>query len=141
MIGKEIKFTDYNGEPRKETHYFNLTKAEIAEMELTTEGGLEQRIRKIIEAKNTGAIVEIMKRIILDSYGIKSDDGRRFIKNLNGVHLADEFKETEAYSTLFMELATNAEAAVEFLRGIVPEELRKELTNQQLNEVREQMEI
>lgn len=141
MIAKEMTYTDFNGETRKETFMFHMSKAEIAEMELTTEGGLEQRIKKIIEAKNTGAIVTIMKGIILSSYGEKSDDGRRFIKVRDGHKLSDDFSETEAYSNLFMELATNTESAISFLRGILPEDMKDELTPAKLEEVRKQLEV
>lgn len=117
MLKKRISYTDYNGEQREEDFYFNLTKAEIAEMELSTTGGLENMVRKIVEAKDTKRIAEIFKAIILKAYGVKSDDGRRFIKS---EELSTEFSQTEAYSDLYISLATNADEAAAFINGIVP---------------------
>lgn len=119
MLKKTIKFTDYNGVERTEDHYFHLSKAEAMEMEMSTSGGLSEMIRKIVAAQDTPAIIKIFKEIILKSYGQKSPDGRQFIKS---PELSKAFSETEAYSQLFMELATDADAAAKFVNGIVPNE-------------------
>lgn len=119
MLKKTIKFTDYNGVERTEDHYFNLSKAESMEMEMSTTGGLSEMIRKIVAAQDTPAIIKIFKEIILKAYGQKSPDGRQFIKS---PELSKAFSETEAYSNLFMELATDADAAAKFVNGIVPNE-------------------
>lgn len=123
MIAKTIKFTDYNGVERTETHYFNLNKAEVAEMELEVSGGMSKVIERITQTKDTPSLIKIFKDLILRSYGQKSDDGRRFIKSKE---LRDEFEQTEAYSELFMELATDADAASEFITGIMPADVAKE---------------
>lgn len=115
MLEKTIKYTDYNGQEREETFYFNLTKAELTEMELSKEGGLAESIKKIVAAKDVPQIIKIFKDLILASYGEKSPDGRRFIKNKE---LTEAFAQTEAYSELFMELSTNADAASDFVNGI-----------------------
>lgn len=127
MIKKTIKYTDFNGIEREEDYYFNLTKAEIAEMELSVDGGLAEKVKKIVAAKDMPTLVKIFKDLVLRSYGVKSDDGRRFIKS---EQLRNEFTQTEAYSELFMELSTNADAAVAFVNGIVPKDIesgKKEL--------------
>lgn len=118
MLKKTFTYTDYNGVERTEDHYFNLSKAELMEMELSTTGGLAEMINKIVAAQDAPAIVKIFKDLVLKAYGQKSADGRRFIKS---AELSDEFSQTEAYSQLFMELATNADAAAAFVNGIVPE--------------------
>lgn len=123
MIKKNISFTDYNGNQRSEDFYFNLTKAEIAEMELSTVGGLTQMLRGMIAAQDMPAIVKFVKELILKSYGKKSPDGKRFIKS---EELSEEFMQTEAYSQLFMELATNADATAKFVNGILPEDVRQQ---------------
>lgn len=120
MLKKTITYTDYNGVERKEDFFFNLTKAEIMEMELTTAGGLAEMIEKIVAAQDTPSIIKVFKELILKAYGEKSPDGKRLIKVNNGVRLADAFAETEAYSELFMELATDDKAAAAFVNGIVP---------------------
>ena len=116
MLKKTIEYTDFNGEERKEDFYFNLTTAEIMEMELTTSGGLAEMITKIVEAKDGPAIIKVFKDLVLKAYGEKSPDGRRFIKS---VEIADAFSQTEAYSQIFMELATDADAAAAFVNGII----------------------
>lgn len=118
MLAKEIEFVDYDGNKRKETHYFNLTEAEALEMELSVEGGLTGMVKRIVEAQDFPAIVKVVKEMILKSYGQKSPDGRQFIKNEK---IREEFSYTEAYSKLFMELATDANKAAEFFKGITPE--------------------
>lgn len=118
MIKKTISYTDYDGNNRTEDFYFNLTKAEVMEMEMMTDGGLEKMINKIIQTTDTKKIIEIFKSIILKSYGEKSPDGRRFIKN---DELREAFSQTEAYSQLFMELATDAKAATDFVNGVIPQ--------------------
>lgn len=117
MLKKTFTYTDYNGVERTEDHYFNLSKAELMEMELSTTGGLAEMINKIVAAQDAPAIVKVFKELVLKAYGQKSADGRRFIKSKE---LSDEFAQTEAYSQLFMELATDADAAAKFVNGIVP---------------------
>lgn len=125
MLKKEIAYTDYNGVERKETFYFNLSKAEIMEMEMTTVGGFAEMIQKIVDAQDAPSIIKTFKDLVLKSYGEKSPDGKRFIKT---EELRDSFEQTEAYSTLFMELATNAAAATEFINGIIPADLAKQVS-------------
>lgn len=124
MLKKTIKFTDYNGVDREEDFYFNLSKAEILEMELGTVGGLTEMIQRIVATNDTPSIVKIFKDLILKAYGEKSADGKRFLKvNDAGVLLSIAFSQTEAYSILFMELATDADAAAKFVNGIVPPDM------------------
>lgn len=117
MLKKKIKYTDYNGVEREETFYFNLNKAEVAEMELEVKGGLSAVIERIVETEDRPKLISIFKNLILKAYGVKSDDGKRFIKTQE---LRDEFEQSEAYAELFMELASNADAASDFINGIVP---------------------
>lgn len=139
MLKKTIKYTDYNGVERDEQFLFNLSKAELMEMEMGTTGGLADMIQRIVDTQNAPEIIKIFKEIILKAYGEKSADGKRFIKvNDAGVPLSIAFSQTEAYSQLFMELATDADAAANFIKGIVPgdiniseEELKKIQENKQ----------
>lgn len=117
MLKKTITYTDYNGVDRTEDFYFNLSKAEIMEMEMGTSGGLSEMINKIVAAQDAPAIIKVFKDLILKAYGEKSPDGKRFIKS---DEIATAFSQTDAYSQLFMELATDADAAAAFVNGIVP---------------------
>lgn len=117
MLKKTIKYTDYNGVERTEDFYFNLSKAEVMEMEMSTTGGLAEMINRVVAAQDTPSIIKIFKDLILKAYGEKSADGKRFIKS---PEIADAFSQTEAYSILFMELATDADAASAFVNGITP---------------------
>lgn len=122
MIKKTVKYVDYNGVERVEDFYFNMTKAEIAEMEMSVEGGFSKMLKELIASKDNVRIVQLFKEMVLKSYGEKSPDGRRFIKNKE---LSEAFAQTEAYSEIFMELALNEEAAAAFVNGIMPANLDK----------------
>lgn len=128
MLKETIKYEDYNGVEREEDFYFNLSKAELMEMELSTVGGLTETITKIVNEKNAPAIVKIFKDLVLKAYGQKSADGKRFIKS---DELRAEFEQTEAYSILFMKLATDADAAAKFINGIVPADMSAAAKNNQ----------
>ena len=117
MLKKTITYTDYNDNTRTEDFYFNLSEAELMEMEMSTVGGLAESIQKIVAAQDAPSIIKIFKDLVLKAYGVKSADGKRFIKNSA---IREEFEQTEAYSELFMELATDADAAAEFVNGIGP---------------------
>lgn len=130
MLKKTITYTDYNGAERKEDFYFNLSKAEVMEMELSTTGGLAEMIKRIVAAQDQPAIIKVFKDLILKAYGEKSPDGKRFMKvDDNGKPLYIAFSQTEAYSQLFMELATNDEAAAKFINGIVPADMAQQIAS------------
>lgn len=126
MLKKTIEYTDYNGTKRVEDFYFNLSKAEITEMELGVTGGLAESIEKIVKAQDVPSIVKTFKELILKAYGEKSADGKRFIKN---EELSTAFSQTEAYSNLFMELSTDADVAAEFIKGLIPQEYASQIPN------------
>ena len=123
MIKKTITYSDYNGTERTEDFYFNLTKAEITKMELSIKGGLAEMIKRIVDAQDTPAIIDVFEDLIKRAYGVKTPDGRGFIKKAEDL---ESFMATEAYSQLFMELATNADAAAAFVNGIVPADMAKQ---------------
>lgn len=136
MLKKKIKYTDYNGVERDEEFLFNLTKAELMEMEMGTTGGLAEMIQSIVNTQDAPAIIKIFKEIILKAYGEKSADGKRFIKvNDAGIPLSIGFSQTEAYSQLFMELATNAESAANFIKGIIPGDIN--VSDEQIKQITE----
>ena len=117
MLKKTITYTDYDGTSRTEDFYFNLSKAEVVEMELGTAGGMQKMLEKIVAEQDTKKIAEIFKAIILKAYGEKSPDGRRFVKS---EELSTAFSQTEAYSELFMELFQDEAKSAAFFTGILP---------------------
>lgn len=122
MLKKTITYTDYDGVERTEDFYFNLTRAELLEMELDVTGGMTKYIEYIIAAQDVSKLMRIFKEIILKAYGQKSPDGRRFIKSQE---ITDEFTQTEAFSNLYMELTNDAKKATDFINGIIPQQPQK----------------
>lgn len=122
MLKKVITYTDYDGLERTEEFRFNLTKAELMDMELTTVGTFSQLLQKIIDEKDLSRLAKLFKEVLLKSYGVKSDDGKRFIKS---EELSTAFSQTEAYNVLYMELLGDTDYAVKFINEILP----KDLTN------------
>lgn len=123
MYKKVIKYTDYNGIEREEPFYFNLNKAELVKWEGSTVGGMRAMYDKIIAAQDREALISLFETIIQRAYGEKSADGKRFMKS---PEILANFTSTEAYSNLFMELASNDESATAFMEGIMPSDLLAE---------------
>jgi hypothetical protein len=122
LIKETITFKDFTGEEHTEDFHFHLTEADVMELELSAEGNsLSAWMQKIVKSEKGAAIIATFKKIIDVSYGVKSDDGRRFTKS---PEILEEFKSSNAYSKLFMKLATDANAASVFVNGIMPEEMR-----------------
>lgn len=127
MFKKTVTYTDYNGVERKEDFFFNFSKAELTEMEMGTTGGYAETVQKIVNAKDAPALIKLFKELVLNSYGVKSDDGKRFIKSKE---LSEAFSQTEAYSQIFMELATDDKAAAEFVNHVIPADLAQKVAEQ-----------
>ena len=122
MLKKTVTYIDFDGNERTEDFFFNLTEQEIAEMELSTEGGLGNFINKAVAAKSQVELTELFKKLILAAYGVKSADGRRFVKN---DAVREDFMSTQAFSDIYMELVQDADKASAFFNGIVPKEKNK----------------
>lgn len=122
MLKKTVTYVDYNGVERTEDFYFNLSKAEVAEMEMSVEGGFSKMLEEIVKSNDNARILELFKQMVLKAYGEKSADGKRFVKSKE---LSEAFSQTEAYSEIFMELALDEKAAAAFVNGIMPANLGK----------------
>lgn len=120
MLKKVIKYMDYNGVEREEPFYFNLNKAELTELNLTKDGGLQNVIQRIIETRDQATLIGILKELVLKAYGEKSDDGKYFIKNDD---IRQKFVCTEAYSNLYMELLADEQNTIKFIKGIIPADI------------------
>ena len=129
MIKETMTYVDYNGVERTEDFYFHLTEAELMEMQMSTTGGLAEMIQRIVAAQDAPAIIKVFKELVLKAYGQKSPDGKRFVKSET---LSEEFAQTEAYSQLFMKLATDSDKAAKFVNGIMPASVSKGAPTPQL---------
>lgn len=120
MLKKTVTYEDFDGNQRTEDLYFNLTKSELMEMQMKTEGGLENTIEKITSENDTAKIIEMFKDIIMSAYGVKSEDGKKFRKRPED---KEDFLDSAAYDALFMELISDADAASSFVSGIIPKDM------------------
>jgi len=127
MLKRNITYKDFEGDVRDEIHYFNLTGAELVEMEVSEEQGLEAAIKRIVAAGDKKQLIQEFKKIILASYGEKSEDGRHFMKS---DEIRNRFACSAAYSSLFLDLATNEDAGAKFIKGVLPEEFLASLKDQ-----------
>lgn len=126
MLKKTITYTDFDDVERTEDFYFNLSKTELMEMNFSEEGGMEKLVKRIIDTKDIKKTIEVFKEILLKAYGQKSDDGKRFIKTIDGHRLADDFAQSSAYDELFFELINDEQKAADFVSGIIPKSLAEE---------------
>ena len=122
MLEKKIKYTDFNGDEHEETFRFHISKAEMTRKEFTTEGGYSNYLQRIVETKDSTKLYKIFEELVCLSYGEKSDDGKRFIKERNGEPLVKAFMETPAYDELIMSLFDPKEASA-FVKGIFPKDI------------------
>lgn len=127
MYKWHVEYTDFNGVERKEDCRFHLSEAELADMNMSTEGGLQNYMQKIVDSPNVKELSRMFREIILKSYGEISPDGRRFVKVVNGQHLSEEFSQTEAFNIIYMGLITDANKAAEFMKGILPAKLSEKV--------------
>ena len=132
MLRKVIKYNDLDGNPTQGEFYFHLSKADVVKLQVSKKGGLEAWLRKIVAAENEAEIIKEFENLIRLSAGKKSDDGKRFIRD---PEVLSEFFDTDAYSEFFMELCTNAEAAAEFINGIIPDDLAETMAKVKAGQV------
>lgn len=138
MLKKNIDYVDFNGNKRQKDFYFNLMESELAQMNFGTSGGLAQKIQNIIDAQDGPEIQRLFIEIMDASYGVKSDDGERFIKS---PEILEAFKQTTAYSKLYMELSTDSDKAAAFIKAIIPESMREEVAKIQAEQNKPALEV
>lgn len=124
MLKRTIDYVDFEGNKQQETFYFNFSKFELAEMEYSVDGGLSKQMEKILAAEKVGQMLGVMKMLVLKSVGVKSDDNKRFVKT---DEIAQDFVSSPAFEVLIFDVATDANKAAEFIKGIVPAEFASEL--------------
>ncbi len=124
MFSKDFEYTGYDGKPKKDTYWFNLTEAELYEIDLSSIHGFNAEMTKLLKEERTKEIVDAFKGIILSSVGVISADGRKFLKS---DEIREDFYRSKAYSMLFVELVSSGEKVAEFLKGAIPDEIRQKM--------------
>ena len=128
MLKKTIKYEDFDGITREEDFYFNLTKSELTEWQLSQDGGLDNMLQRIVQEKRVPEIIKYIKDFILKAYGEKSDDGKKFMKS---EEISHGFYCSAAYSELFMDVVASPKSAMSFINGVLPEDVRRQIAEQQ----------
>lgn len=131
MLIKTITYKDFNDVEKTETYCFHLSERELTKMTMSEYGTMDDRLKAIVDAKDSAKIMDQFEDLIRLSYGIKTPDGK-FVKKVNGHPVFEDFEATAAYDALFMELCTNSASAADFAKGILPEKLR-EKANERLS--------
>lgn len=130
MFKKTVSYIDYNGKERTEDFYFNISKAELMKLQLGRKGGYQEYLQRCFDAEDVPELLKIFEELIDMSYGEKDDTGKRFIKS---AELTEAFKQTEAYSDLFIEFLTSPDAAQEFFTKIMPKDIQEQLPKEAAN--------
>ena len=124
MLKNTITYTDYDGMERTEDFWFNLSKTELTKLDAELPGGVLGVLRKIIDKKDRKALVDFIETLILRSYGVKTLDGKRFVKT---PEMAEEFMQTPAYDELFMSILSDTDSQTSFINGVIPQSMAKEI--------------
>lgn len=137
MFSREFEYTGYDGQPKKDTYWFNLSEAELYEIELSSIRGFTGEMTKLLQEERTKEIVDKFKGIILGSVGVVSSDGRKFLKS---EEIKEDFYRSRAYEQLFVELVSSGAKLAEFLKGAIPEDLRQRMEEKEAEEATPQKE-
>lgn len=132
MLKRNITFTNFDGESKTKTFYFNLTKTELLELESSAEGGLAASLQSIVDSKNAATLISEFKKIIMMAYGERSEDGDRFTKS---AALSEQFSQTAAFDQLFMDLAQDDQLASDFILGVMPSDITSQMQTE-INQAR-----
>lgn len=132
MICKTIKYVDYFGDDREVKAYFHLNASELTDFLFDIggkTGNYEDAIRSIIESEDRQYVVNMIKQIILKSYGIRSDDGQEFLKEdpITCVQHYKKFMQSAAFEQLYTELYSDESVLSEFISGVLPADMQKDV--------------
>lgn len=126
MYAKELSYKDYDGETCVETFLFHLNEVELVDLEVGSgPKGMLDYLQRIQKAKDKAGAIDFIKKLIRMSYGIKSDDGKKFMKS---DRIWEEFSASAAYPALFMTLMSSEIEMEAFVNGIVPADVRAQIT-------------
>lgn len=123
MLKKTVSYKDFNGNQQKEAFWFHLSETEMAEIDSKHKSGYREYLVGLVNSEDREKLFQEFKSVILNAFGEKSEDGRSFVKN---EALREAFSQTAAYNALFIEIASDADAAAAFINGIMPIEAFKD---------------
>ena len=124
MIIESLTYKNFKGEEVTRKLYFNISKPEFMDLQLSEEEGLSDLIHRVIDAKDNAEIVRVFKKILLTAYGELSGDGETFMKS---AEISHKFECSAAYEHLYMKMLENAEYAANFVNQLVPKLSDEEL--------------
>jgi hypothetical protein len=128
MLKKPIKYKDFDEQDVEEEFYFNISEAEVIELEHEHKGGMSGWLEELVKIEDNRQMFAELKKIILLSYGEKSPDGKQFLKkDSEGRPLSAQFEQSAAYNALMFEIFSDEGNAAAFLTGVFPERVRKEM--------------
>jgi hypothetical protein len=117
MLVKTIKYTDFFGIEQNDEFMFNLSRPEVVRLDVSYPGGIQAHVAKFVAEKDYEKIMKMFEDLITISYGVRSVDGKRFVKDSTVV---SEFLDSAAYAALYEELLLNADNAAQFFNGVIP---------------------
>lgn len=120
MVRREIKFTDFNGKSQTEVGYFNINKAELGKLQMRHNGTYLDYLKLLSERKKVEEMYNFVYELILDSYGEKDPEGRKFIKT---PEMRTDFEQSLAFSEMIVDLVSNPDDLANFVKGIMPPDL------------------
>lgn len=124
MLKQTIVFKDLDGNQVEDDFYFHLNKAELGKLVLSKKENPEEWLQAIIDSGDGALIIETFEMLVELSYGVRSENGRTFIKNKQ-VWL--DFYQSDAYSEFFMKLVTDAKFGATFVNGLMPPDLQEQV--------------
>lgn len=127
---EKVSYVDAVGNSVEEELRFNLTKAEITEMQYSVKGGLSAMIEQLSATDDAAVVVRIVKDIILMAYGEKYTDSKGITRFLKNQDIRDAFMATEAYSVLFMKFMNDTDALNNFIVAVMPEDMRAKVAEE-----------
>ncbi len=117
MITKKIKYVDFNGTEREEEFLFNINKTEMYKFAKSVPGGMQKFLTDMVVAKDVFGMADMFQEIVLLAYGIKSDDGKRFMKS---EEISRSFAESNAFEAFMDEILSNDNMAEQFIKDLLP---------------------
>lgn len=119
MITREVTYTDYNGDEQTEKYYFDLTVPEMLELSFSSAGDIQSTLERLSNSRKVGEIFNIIQTLIFKSVGVKSDDGKRFVKN---EEVLNDFKQSRGYESFLMKMMQDTDYASKFIEQLIPQD-------------------